>query len=174
MLYNNDLFGTLGLVNTDEISFELPERELRRLRKKADKYPTPGNSCFRKGYHKSEKNWKKQSRRTSRHNQKAMLQHQPTVDLEALKDWAMSQVFEEYDEWRIEAYGAIVTPLSRKWGRLGKYNAIPDEFEIWVGIDAYDPTSPFEDFDVDRDLEEYERYLYVSREEAINLGLVVE
>ena len=47
-----------------------PSREYRRNCKVRDRVPTKGTSCFRKGYHKYEKQWKEECRRTARHEAK--------------------------------------------------------------------------------------------------------
>lgn len=47
-----------------------PSREYRRNCKVKDRIPTKGTSCFRKGYHKYEKQWKEECRRTARRDAK--------------------------------------------------------------------------------------------------------
>lgn len=120
----------------------------------------------------SRKMAKKMAVRKDRHSIKAELRRQPRVSEEALKDWAMNKVFRVYDKWVIEAFDAQVTPIPKKWGKMGKYNAITEDYDIWVGVDAYDPTIPYWAFDVEEDLEEYWERFWISREDAINLGLV--
>ena len=168
MLYEINVIDALNLQIAENDGYTLKRVNRRKL--DDDKDSAKDNSCFRKGYHKYEKQWKQETRRNRRHADRAELRRQPRVSEEALKDWAMNRVF--YDGYfRREAFGAVVTPHYTKWGRLGKYNRIVDGFEIWVGIDEYDVTIGYDDF-VDEDLVEYGETFFLTVEEAINLGLV--
>lgn len=178
MLYEINVMDALNLQIAEDDGYTLKRVNRRKLDDNKAHYE--GNSCFRKGYHKYERDWKKAERRNRRHADKAELRRQPKVSAEALKDWAMAQVFHD-GYFRREAFGAEVTPYYTNLGRRGKYNRSIDSYdytklerlrkynrsivgyEIWVGIDEYD---------VDEDLAEYGEVFFVSVNEAINLGLV--
>ena len=54
-----------------ELAGEYPDEEditpeTRHHDNRKDNYPAPHTSCFRKGYHKSERDWKKSERRNNR------------------------------------------------------------------------------------------------------------
>ncbi len=70
ILYNYNEKDLLGLMDVT-VSFVFPKRELRRHNhEEKDNFPIPHTSCFRKGYHKFERDWKRESSRTRRHSAK--------------------------------------------------------------------------------------------------------
>lgn len=144
-------------------------RKGRRLDDKKSMPFKPGTSCYRKGYHKYEKDWKKSTRRNRRHQGKAELRRQPRVSVEAMADWAAAQVFDDCC-FRREAVAVKVTPCI--CARLGQYSAEMNVYEIWVLVDEYDITIDYEDFDVEEDLVEYGKTFFLTVDEAVNLGLV--
>lgn len=58
------------LVEADD-SFATKRQNRRKLDDKKESPKAPHTSCFRKGYHKYERDWKRSSRRATRRNGKA-------------------------------------------------------------------------------------------------------
>lgn len=79
MLHNNiyttnDLLNVLVSEEDGYILKRVNRRKIDDYKESAKKY-----SCRRKGYHKSEKRWKHETRRTRRHSNKDYIRHQMTA-----------------------------------------------------------------------------------------------
>lgn len=157
--------------NLEVDDFEVNDDDVikRRLDDKKSAPHKPGTSCYRKGYHKYEKDWKKSTRRNRRHGDKAELRKMPKISEDALKQWAMDEVFHESEGWRREAYGVFITPNYR-FKTIGDMTVVGYRLDVYA--EDYDPRIDFEDFDVYKDVEDDTVYIYITVDEAINLGLV--
>ena len=107
--YYEDNCETLRLIREAEEE-EYPEypissardRAYRRYQNALHSTGRPTNSCLRKGYHKSEKLWKRATRRGNRHSSRAELNNrQFGINWDAVRDYIVSSELIHWDDTSI-------------------------------------------------------------------------
>lgn len=158
MLYNN-IYGTNDLLNV--LVSEEDRVNIKNNRRKLDDNKTEkqGNSCFRKGLHKSEKDWKRSSRRIRRHEAvKECAYYTPKMN--DIEDYVLNMFLDHYD--MVEIY--FNNGVHNYWS--------PSENKYVYGIEIAVKCTTYGDPDYEiEDHLEY-RSMFLTFEELIKLGLV--
>lgn len=122
----------------NELSKDMSRRNRRNNRHKNRPIPMKGTSCFRKGYHKSEKLWKRGSRRSRRHQLKDELRHTLAPSISAIKQWAENRVFEDSDGYCTTAYGSSIMELYDNSGIfVNVYHETYSHYDEWDDEDCF-------------------------------------
>ena len=169
MLYNN-IYTTNDLLNvlvSEEDGYTLKRVNRRKLDDRKD--GLKGNSCFRKGYHKYERDWKKSTRRNRRHEGKDYIRQQmtATVSDEAICQYAEDLQFFDDGHRITKAVGSWTMPNYNRRNRLKELEG----WWIYVRVDNWAVDLPI-DYDPIDDIELRNEWVYISIDDAINMGLV--
>lgn len=117
--------------NDDEMPVK-PSRKSRRRDNRKSAPHKPGTSCFRKGYHKSERDWKRSERRKNRREGRQEVRDKDTIipDISAIQDWLLSPIYFNESGLVEEAFYVEVSVVKNNDGKIIGVDVLTD-YEVW-------------------------------------------